>query len=253
LKNDFFKEGRSIEKEESIVFVHNRFSPVPPLFTVFDTEKNKEHFPKGEQQSLFSRGAGNVIWTNNNRLLLHYKFEPFDCCDEALELHLRSIEMPAQNIPEIKLGRGNCSRISFPVPTDSQNEQNIIVNAVITIQSRDIKPHYCFAELKYSFSKNDKVSDFWITESRLFDDHDNVLPVNSQDVEKEGDTVAIKVIYELREEKDYSEFTWKIDNYYYRLKEPIVRKMEISGTGQPGDFEMELSLGKVIMPGETGA
>ena len=252
LKDDFLQEGKSIDKEESIIFVHNRFSPVPPLITIFDSENQKEHFPRGEQQNLFSRGAGNVIWTNNNRLLLHYKFAPFECGEKTQELCLRSIEMPSQNIPEIKLCRGKSSKMIFPVWENSQDKHDIIIDAIIIIQNRDIEAYCRFAELKYSFLKNDNVSDFWITESHLFDNNGNVLQVSTQDIEKEGNHVAIKAIYELSPEKNYSEFIWKIDNYYYKLKEPIRQKMEISGISKPGDFESELSLGKVIMPGETG-
>lgn len=253
LKDDFFRDGKSVDKEESIIFVHNRFSPVPPLITIFDKGKNKEHFPRGEQQSLFSRGAGNVVWTNNNRLLLHYKFEPFECSEETPELFLRSIEMPAVNIPEIRLSLGKSSKITFPVHTHSTNQQEINVDAVIVIQDRDIEAHCRFVELKYSFSKNNDVSDFWITESRLFNNNNTPLQVSSQDVEKEENHVTIKVVYELPIKEKSREFSWKIDNYYYRLKEPIRQKLQISGMSMPGDFEKELSLGKVIMPGETGA
>lgn len=253
LKEDFFKEGKSVDKEESIIFVHNRFSPIPPLITIFDSIKHEEHFPRGEQQNLFSRGAGNVIWTNNNRLLLHYKFEPFECSDETPEICLRSIEMPAQNIPEIQLSPGKSSKITFPVWTDSQNEHEISIDAAIIIQDRDTKTHCSFAELKYSYSKNDGMSDFWITESHLFDNDGNVLQVSTQDIEKEGNHVTIKVVFELSAKTDYLVFTWKIDNYYYKLKEPVRQKLKITGISKPGDFERELSLGKVIMPGEMGA
>jgi len=243
-------KGRE-EDEDSVIFMKDRFSPIPPTISILDTKIGKEYLPRGESQRFLNRGAGNLILTRDDRLILHYQFDPFECCGDDAEFQVKGIEMPVKDTPKLDLKTDFDKMLEFPIYGPEGKNFKLPVHISAKLRQIDKETGISFLELKYSYPIDSEVSLFWITESRLYDNDWQRYPVSeTRKIEKEN-MIIIREICEIPYTAKLEDFSWFILNYYYSLKTPFREQCRGSTEDQIESFNMELAGGKVILPGKT--